>query len=262
MPVALIVEDEPQANQLLAMLVQLRGYRTDSAFTGTEALEIAGRTPPDIVFLDLMLPDINGYEVCRSLKSDKATSAIPIVMVTARLAAENRIESYHAGANDYIPKPYTPDQIFQAMTDAAQWCRGLQGHQFEAVIPIEPNDEEASLRQLSQLGNLLLARSPLDLDAVGAILAALKTVWSDAVAWGRSRHAPGAVATLAYRLQGDGLTLTLRDASGWLGSDRLAPERRWPTTIPTAGFDEVRPVDPDQLVFIKHFPVNGALANP
>src|SRR3954454_17984312 len=90
MPTALIVEDVPEANKLLSMLVQLRGYRTDSAFTGSEALEKIGHSPPDIVFLDLMLPDINGYEVCKSLKSLKATSPIPVVMVTARVAAENR----------------------------------------------------------------------------------------------------------------------------------------------------------------------------
>src|SRR6478672_3266223 len=118
MPTALIVEDEPEANHLLSMLVQLRGYRTESAFTGGEALEKVDRQPPDIVFLDLMLPDINGYEVCKTLKTQKATSLIPIVMVTARIAAENRLQSFRVGADDYIPKPYTPDQIFRAMADA------------------------------------------------------------------------------------------------------------------------------------------------
>ncbi len=67
MPKALIVEDEPEANELLAMLVQLRGYQTDSAFTGGEALIKAEQARPDIVFLDLMLPDLNGYDVCRAL---------------------------------------------------------------------------------------------------------------------------------------------------------------------------------------------------
>ena len=75
MPTALIVEDEPEANKLLSMLVQLRGYRTDSAFTGGEALEKVDREPPDIVFLDLMLPDINGYEVCQALKAPQGRPA-------------------------------------------------------------------------------------------------------------------------------------------------------------------------------------------
>src|SRR4051812_44004676 len=103
MPSALIVEDEPEANKLLSMLVQLRGYETESAFTGGEALELADRQRPDIVFLDLMLPDANGYDVLRALKGNRKTNPIPVVMVTARIAAENREMSYRVGASDYVP---------------------------------------------------------------------------------------------------------------------------------------------------------------
>src|SRR3954447_12760305 len=138
MPTALIVEDEPDANHLLSMLVQLRGYLTESAYTGGEALEKVRKRPPDLVFLDLMLPDINGYEVCKSLKSRRATSLIPVIMVTARVAAENRTESYGIGADDYVPKPYTPDQIFEAMTNASSWRGQVDGRTVEGVIPIDP----------------------------------------------------------------------------------------------------------------------------
>ena len=120
MPTALIVEDEPEANKLLAMLLQLRGYRTESAYRGAEALEKIRDHAPDVVFLDLMLPDMDGYEVCRSLKTPGGVSVVPVVIVTARLTAENRIESFEAGADDYIPKPYTPDQIFEALEQSAR----------------------------------------------------------------------------------------------------------------------------------------------
>ena len=123
MPTALIVEDEPEANKLLGMLLRLRGYRTESAFTGKEALQLVEKSQPDIIFLDLMLPDLNGYEVCKILKSSKGTSLIPLVIVTARIAAENRIESFCLGADDYIAKPYTPDQIFQAVEQAVALAR-------------------------------------------------------------------------------------------------------------------------------------------
>ena len=69
MPTALIVEDEPEANKLLAMLVQLRGYQTESALDGAQAMDHLRNRIPDVVFLDLMLPDVDGYEICRSLKS-------------------------------------------------------------------------------------------------------------------------------------------------------------------------------------------------
>ena len=119
MPTALIVEDEPEANKLLSMLVQLRGYSTRSAFTGREALLLLNGECPDVVFLDLMLPDMNGFDVCRAIKSSPATRMVPVVMVTARLAEENRAKSAHVGADDFIPKPYTPSQIFQALAAAA-----------------------------------------------------------------------------------------------------------------------------------------------
>ncbi len=69
MPTALIVEDEPEANKLLAMLVQLRGYQTESALDGAAAIDHLRKHVPDVIFLDLMLPDIDGYEICRTLKA-------------------------------------------------------------------------------------------------------------------------------------------------------------------------------------------------
>ena len=119
MPTALIVEDEPEANRLLAMLVQLRGYTTASAFTGGEAIAFfEADNTPDVVFLDLMLPDLNGFEVCRYIKGRADTRGIPVVMVTARLADENRARSTQVGADGFIPKPYTPNQIFDALASA------------------------------------------------------------------------------------------------------------------------------------------------
>src|SRR6185312_11958628 len=146
MPTALIVEDEPEANELLSMLVQLRGYQTDSAFTGNQALEKVEQVRPDIVFLDLMLPDINGYDVCRQLKAHRDTSGIPVVLVTARLAAENRLQGFRVGATDYVPKPYTPDQIFGAMAHADIWRARLAEGAVEGVIPLDARGDMAHLR--------------------------------------------------------------------------------------------------------------------
>lgn len=119
MPIALIVEDEPEANRLLAMIVQLRGYQTRSAFTGGEALTaLQDDEPPDVVFLDLMLPDTNGFEICRQIKARFTDQPVPVVMVTARLAEENMAKSEAVGADGFIPKPYTPSQIFDALVTA------------------------------------------------------------------------------------------------------------------------------------------------
>ncbi len=223
MPTALIVEDEPAANDLLSALVQLRGYRTDSAFTGTEALEKISLGPPDVVFLDLMLPDINGYQVCQSLKSGESTRHATVVVVTARVALENRIQSFYAGADDYIPKPYTPDQIFQALADADAWRRAVERPEAEGIISLDRDDGDESLRQLARLRGLLLALTPLDGDAVGPLGAFLIELWKSADAWGRGRGTLR-VADLAYRLDARGVSLEVLDGSEWLAGDPMSRE--------------------------------------
>jgi DNA-binding response OmpR family regulator len=254
MPTALIVEDEPEANKLLSMLVQLRGYRTESAYTGGEALERVHRRAPDLVFLDLMLPDINGYEVCKQLKTGKATSLIPVIMVTARVSAENRVKSFGVGADDYIPKPYTPDQIFRAMIDASSWHHRIGGSTVEGTIPIDPATEEESQRLLGQFRNILVARTSLELDAIHRIFTALMDLWKDALCWARQSH-HGLNTALGFQVQSELLAITLDDRSGWLAETRSDPLARWPLSFAAAGFDEVINEEPGhRMTFHKCYP--------
>jgi CheY-like chemotaxis protein len=237
MPTALIVEDEPEANRLLALLVQLRGYGTDSAFTGGEALEKVRRRPPDVVFLDLMLPDIDGYEVCKRLKAARSTSLIPVIVVTARVAEQNRLESFQAGADDYVPKPYTPDQIFQAIEEAGAWRQGLDCREPEGDIELGAASDEV-LRRLARLRSLMIARTSLGAETVRAAGEALEELRARAV--GRA-HALGVdvVAEFSYRLLDDRVVFTLRDRSGWLeGGPFRADEGPLPASARRL-FDEV-----------------------
>ncbi|MBV8231050.1 MAG: response regulator [Planctomycetaceae bacterium] len=255
MPTALIVDDEPEANYLLSLLVQLRGYQTESAFTGSEALEKVRQGHPDIVFLDLMLPDINGYEVCKALKIRKTTSLIPVVMVTARIAAENRHQSFRVGADDYIAKPYTPDQIYQAMEDADAWWRNLERPDASGEIRLETRGDAQPLRQIAQLRSLLVGRTTLDSETACAFGSALKELWASADAFGRCRKV-SLVAMLAYRLLADRVTLTLCDTSGWI-EQGLLHEEGWREVI-APRFDEVIPDETGrQLTLRKRFPAGG-----
>jgi CheY-like chemotaxis protein len=224
MPTALIVEDEPEANKLLAMLVQLRGYRTRSAFTGGEALESIRAERPDIVFLDLMLPDGNGYDICRALKTSRETSLIPVVMVTARLAQENREHSFELGASEFVPKPYTPDQIFEALATADAWKRDLEHHPDAGRIELGPDDGLALAREAGQLGSLLHARTPLAEADVAQIVEAVKALGLRAAAHARGR-AVARAATVDYRLKTDQLSLTVRGEAGWLPGSEFSHGR-------------------------------------
>jgi DNA-binding response OmpR family regulator len=220
MPNALIVEDEPEANRLLSLLVQMRGYHTESAYTGSEALERAHRSAPDIVFLDLMLPDTNGYDVCKALKGKRETALVPVVVVTARLAAENRLMSYRVGANEYVPKPYTPDEIFEAMTAARSWRRGIEEHVDGGEICLDTRSDVEPFAQIFFLQSLLLARTRWDEEAVRQLGHDLATLAQIVLDWGR-RNKVERLATIRHELRSDRVSLTIEDVGGCFADNAL-----------------------------------------
>jgi two-component system phosphate regulon response regulator PhoB len=107
----LIVDDEKDLRTLLEFNLKRSGYRTVHAATGREAIQRAGSQRPDLILLDLNLPDVSGTDVCRQLKSDPATAGIPVVMLTARSGEADRIAGFELGADDYVPKPFSVREL-------------------------------------------------------------------------------------------------------------------------------------------------------
>lgn len=104
----LIVEDEEDVMELIRYNLAKEGFNCDAAYNGQEALKKAQATLPDLVLLDLMLPEVDGLEVCKRLKSSPQTEHIPIVMVTAKSDEADIITGLELGADDYITKPFSP----------------------------------------------------------------------------------------------------------------------------------------------------------
>lgn len=104
----LIVEDEPDIAQLIQFHVEREGFETRIAPSGSQALSLVASHRPKLVILDIMLPDLDGLEVCRKLKRDPATSEIPIIMVTARGEESDIVVGLELGAEDYVTKPFSP----------------------------------------------------------------------------------------------------------------------------------------------------------
>jgi diguanylate cyclase (GGDEF)-like protein len=107
----LIVDDEPAIVELLEEHLQSEGYDTEHAFSGEEALARLEKSAPDLVILDLMLPGMDGYEVCRLMQADARLNHVPVIMLTARSAVQNKVLGYRRGADDYIVKPFDPDEL-------------------------------------------------------------------------------------------------------------------------------------------------------
>ncbi len=104
----LVVEDEAKIADLLASYLLKSGYQVSLAPTGQKALELARQERPDLVLLDLMLPDMDGMDVCRQLRRD---STVPVIMVTARDDETDRVVGLELGADDYIIKPFSPREV-------------------------------------------------------------------------------------------------------------------------------------------------------
>jgi two-component system, OmpR family, KDP operon response regulator KdpE len=107
-PKILIVDDEPNILATLAPLLRARGYETRTAMTGRAAVEAVDRDKPDLVVLDLGLPDLDGVEVCRTIRED---SNVPIVVLTARGAEGDKVRALDSGADDYVTKPFGAEEL-------------------------------------------------------------------------------------------------------------------------------------------------------
>jgi two-component system OmpR family response regulator len=105
----LIVEDEPKMAEVIARGLRGRGMAVDIAATGGDAIWMAGSIPYEAIVLDIMLPDLDGFEVCRRLRAEEVWS--PVLMLTARDAVEDRVEGLDTGADDYLLKPFAFDEL-------------------------------------------------------------------------------------------------------------------------------------------------------
>ncbi len=109
-PSILVVDDQPINVQLLKRKLEREGIRVSAAYNGLEALDLIKREKPDLILLDVMMPDMDGIEVCQRLQADEQTRSIPIIFITARTSKEGKIEGLSVGAVDYITKPIDLDE--------------------------------------------------------------------------------------------------------------------------------------------------------
>ena len=110
-PLVLIVEDEPAQVEVLRYNLEKKGYRTSVALDGEKALMLVEEEAPDLVILDWMLPDISGIEICRQLKAQPKTRALPVIMLTARGEERDRVRGLEIGADDFVVKPYSTSEM-------------------------------------------------------------------------------------------------------------------------------------------------------
>jgi PleD family two-component response regulator len=148
-PRILIAEDELNLRQVLTLQLENAGYEVIEAEDGQVALDTAQRVCPDLVLLDVMMPQMDGYEVCRRLRASYVTRHIPIIMLTARHEEDARINGLEGGANDYVTKPWGRRELVLRIKNALEWSRQQRSASPLTGLPGNHSINEELKRRLS-----------------------------------------------------------------------------------------------------------------
>jgi len=179
----LIVEDDRDIVEMITYNLRADGYEVLSAFTGKDGITLARRERPDLIILDIMLPVMDGFEVCRVLKSTEATACVPIIILSAKSQETDKIVGLELGADDYVTKPFSPRELIarikavlrrnQERQPRGEITRGqivIDGTKHKVLVrkqEIELTATEFRLLEcLAQRPGVVLSRSQL-LEAVG-----------------------------------------------------------------------------------------------
>jgi DNA-binding response OmpR family regulator len=180
----LIVEDDPDASDILAALLRDRDFDPIQSESGEEGLRLARERHPEILFLDLMLPDLDGYRICEALKMDRETNSIPVIMVTAMTASEDQLKGFRVGADAYVCKPYTPSDIDDAIAAVEARRKRLEEGRIETAVRLDLSSEVASLSSVNEIFGMLLACTPLPEREANQLKSAFQEMGTNAIEWG------------------------------------------------------------------------------
>ena len=206
----LVVDDERDTNDILASLVRPRGFEAIQVFSGAQALAAVSQGHPDLILLDLMLPDIDGFEVCDRLKRDRKTNLIPIIMVTALQDAHHRAAGVRVGANGYLIKPFTPQQLYQYMDDALAWHEEHLQRGTTGEIHFDIRSELNYLAEANDMLADLFAHTPLTERQIKDLKQAVMEMGGNAIEWGHRKNAE-LVLRIIYRIDPHSVTLIIQD---------------------------------------------------
>jgi len=147
----LVVDDDLDTLRLVGLMLQRQGYQIIAATNGTQAITIAQAEKPDLVLLDVMMPDVDGYEVTRRLRSNPVTTQIPIIMFTAKTMVDDKVLGFESGVDDYLTKPTQPRELFAHVK--AVLARGAKTSQ-ASTPPTPPHERGYVIGVMAAKGGL------------------------------------------------------------------------------------------------------------
>ena len=210
MTTALIVEDHPEQAGLVARILRMRDFEPIVAEDGQTGLRLARKHQPDVLLLDLMLPDINGFDVCRQLRTDRETMLIPVVMLTALNDMQHRVHGFRVGANAYLTKPYGVGDLFEAISAARAWRTSMEHRLLQGEVSVELNSEITLLKDLNDFLMHVCQTTPLSNEQIMQIRQAVMEMAHNAIEWG-NQHQSDRLVKIIYRVHEDHLEIVVRD---------------------------------------------------
>jgi DNA-binding response OmpR family regulator len=208
---ALIVEDEPLLSDLIDFVLAQMGYESTTLIgEGNTVVPWVKKHKPDLILLDLMLPGRSGYEICQELKLDRTTNLIPIVICTARNLRDDVARGLQVGANFYLTKPFTVEQLKNAALSAVKWRKEMEASGAQGEIHFQFSSDPQCLEELNGLLSRLLLFSPLTEDQIFQLTTAVREMGNNAIEWGNRNHVERPV-TLTYRIDKEKITISIRD---------------------------------------------------
>lgn len=249
----LIVEDEPDMNKLVADVLSAYGYEPIQAASGEQALSILVGLTPDAILLDLMLPGASGFELCKHLKSARATRPIPIIILTA---LDRRIDwrcAYESGADEYITKPFTPDGLVERLQAVLDQCRQVRENCGHLLATFELTGSVADLKALNPFITCLFCQTELSAAQIEAMRAGLGHLADAAGQWA-AHHGERPPARLTIDLTTERLHLVVEptgDEGKAFLAEHLDAEAAVPASFIDAGVIDSVAVDGDRVILVK-----------
>jgi two-component system, OmpR family, response regulator len=207
---ALIVDDEIELGQLLAELLRRWGFEPTVMTEGKGAVDWARQEQPLLILLDLMLPDIDGYSICETLKLDRETNGIPIIMTTALSGHEDKVRGLQVGADRYLTKPFTADQLRKAMDDAFAAQTDMSKNGTEGAIRFHLQSDTLYLEELNHLLGSLFLFSGLSPAHIRQLATAVRELGTNAIEWGHQKQVDR-IVTVDYRIDNEKVTIDIKD---------------------------------------------------
>jgi two-component system, OmpR family, response regulator len=202
----LVVDDERDTNDILASLVQAQKFEAVQVYSGAQTLAAIAERHPELILLDVMLPDMDGFELCDRLKRARETNLIPIIMVTALQDSHHRAAGVRVGANGYLTKPFQTEMMRKAL----DWSEEHRRRGTTGEINFDIRSELNYLAQANDMLADLFAHTPLTERQIKDLRQAIMEMGGNAIEWGHKRNAE-LVLRITYRIDPKCVTLIIQD---------------------------------------------------